>query len=197
VRIGLDIDGVMYMWDKTARYMLRDVLPNVATSTHQYTNVLIDVDLASGTAQSEAYCLNVSVFADPAAHGEPVAGDVQTEHPSASRRGPDQAEQEPHGGALAGAVRPEEAEDLAAPHLEVELEQPATGSVVLAQPLRDERRTGAHSGMLPCLRFGPGSRFVSMASRARIRYGRVRRGSITSSTYPRSAAEYGLAKRSL
>ena len=39
--------------------------------------------------------------------------------------------------------------------------------------------------------------FKHMASRARIRYGRVRRGSITSSTYPRSAAEYGLAKRSL
>jgi uncharacterized HAD superfamily protein len=27
MRIGLDIDGVMYKWDKTARYMLRDVLP--------------------------------------------------------------------------------------------------------------------------------------------------------------------------
>jgi hypothetical protein len=48
---------------------LREVLPNVATSTHQYTNVLIDVDLASGTARSEAYCLNASVFADPAAQG--------------------------------------------------------------------------------------------------------------------------------
>ena len=48
---------------------LREVLPNVATSTHQYTNVLIDVDLASGTAESEAYCLNASVFADPAAQG--------------------------------------------------------------------------------------------------------------------------------
>jgi hypothetical protein len=48
---------------------LREVLPNVAKSTHQYTNVLIDVDLASGTATSEAYCLNVSVFADPAAQG--------------------------------------------------------------------------------------------------------------------------------
>lgn len=48
---------------------LRQVLPNVATSTHQYTNVLIDVDLPSGIAQSEAYCLNVSVFADPSAQG--------------------------------------------------------------------------------------------------------------------------------
>lgn len=28
MRIGIDIDGVMYAWDKTARYMLRDVLPN-------------------------------------------------------------------------------------------------------------------------------------------------------------------------
>jgi len=28
VRIGLDIDGVMYKWDATARYMLREVLPN-------------------------------------------------------------------------------------------------------------------------------------------------------------------------
>lgn len=28
MRIALDIDGVMYMWEKTARYMLREVLPN-------------------------------------------------------------------------------------------------------------------------------------------------------------------------
>jgi hypothetical protein len=28
VRIGLDIDGVIYEWDRTARYMLREVLPN-------------------------------------------------------------------------------------------------------------------------------------------------------------------------
>lgn len=28
MRIGIDIDGVCYKWDKTARYMLRDVLPN-------------------------------------------------------------------------------------------------------------------------------------------------------------------------
>ena len=48
---------------------LREVLPNVATSTHQYTNVLIDVDLAAGAANSEAYCLNMSVFADPVAQG--------------------------------------------------------------------------------------------------------------------------------
>lgn len=28
VRIGFDIDGVIYQWDKTARKMMRDVLPN-------------------------------------------------------------------------------------------------------------------------------------------------------------------------
>lgn len=27
-RIGVDIDGVMYQWSKTARYMLREILPN-------------------------------------------------------------------------------------------------------------------------------------------------------------------------
>lgn len=27
-RIGVDVDGVMYQWSKTARYMLREVLPN-------------------------------------------------------------------------------------------------------------------------------------------------------------------------
>lgn len=28
IRIGVDIDGVMYEWEKTARYMLREILPN-------------------------------------------------------------------------------------------------------------------------------------------------------------------------
>jgi uncharacterized HAD superfamily protein len=28
LRIGVDIDGVMYMWEKTARYMLREILPD-------------------------------------------------------------------------------------------------------------------------------------------------------------------------
>ena len=43
-------------------------------------------------------------------------------------------------------------------------------------------RTAAYSGMFPCLRFGRGSRFVSVVSSASISTGRVRRGSITSST---------------
>ncbi|HEV8295841.1 MAG TPA: nuclear transport factor 2 family protein [Acidimicrobiales bacterium] len=41
---------------------LEEVLPQVDTSTHQFTNVLIDVDLAAGRATSEAYCLNVTVW---------------------------------------------------------------------------------------------------------------------------------------
>lgn len=28
MKIGVDIDGVLYQWDKTARYMLRNVLPD-------------------------------------------------------------------------------------------------------------------------------------------------------------------------
>lgn len=41
---------------------LREVLPAVAVSTHQFTNILVDVESAT-TASSETYCLNVSVFA--------------------------------------------------------------------------------------------------------------------------------------
>jgi len=43
---------------------LRTVLPRVAVSSHQYGNVLIDVDLEAGTATSEAYCDNDNVFPD-------------------------------------------------------------------------------------------------------------------------------------
>lgn len=28
MRIGLDVDGILYQWEKTARYMLREVLPD-------------------------------------------------------------------------------------------------------------------------------------------------------------------------
>jgi hypothetical protein len=41
---------------------LREVLPALAVSTHQFTNMLIDVR-SSTDASSETYCLNVSVFA--------------------------------------------------------------------------------------------------------------------------------------
>ena len=56
------------------------------------------------------------------------------------------------------------------------------------RPLHRDGATGrgcgvdCHSGMLPCFRFGFGSRFVSAVSSAEKSTGRVRRGSITSST---------------
>lgn len=40
---------------------LREVLPPVAVSTHQFTNILVDVHSATEVS-SETYCLNVSVF---------------------------------------------------------------------------------------------------------------------------------------
>jgi len=49
-------------------------------------------------------------------------------------------------------------------------------------------RTLGHNGMFPCLRGASVSRFVSSISSALMSRGRVSRGSITSSTYPRSAA---------
>jgi hypothetical protein len=41
---------------------LREVLPALAVSTHQFTNMLVDVQ-SHTQASSETYCLNVSVFA--------------------------------------------------------------------------------------------------------------------------------------
>ena len=34
MRIGLDVDGVLYQWDKTARYMLREILPGSTYSKY-------------------------------------------------------------------------------------------------------------------------------------------------------------------
>jgi hypothetical protein len=48
---------------------------------------------------------------------------------------------------------------------------------------------GSYSGMLPCLRFGVGARLVCSMSNAAMTFGRVSCGTMTSSTYPRSAAE--------
>ena len=50
-----------------------------------------------------------------------------------------------------------------------------------------------HRGMFPCLRVGAASRFVASARSARPTYPRVWEGGMTPSTYPRSAAMYGLA----
>src|SRR5512147_1827956 len=50
-----------------------------------------------------------------------------------------------------------------------------------------------HKGMLPCFLGGLRSRLVASVRSASMSRQRVSRGSITSSTYPRLAAEYGLA----
>jgi hypothetical protein len=44
-----------------------------------------------------------------------------------------------------------------------------------------ELRVARQSGMFPCLRFGPGSRFVSSVCSAVMTFGRVSWGTITSS----------------
>ena len=53
-----------------------------------------------------------------------------------------------------------------------------------------------HSGMLPCFFGGFVSRLSASISNAAMSRGRVSHGWITSSTYPRAAATYGLANRS-
>ena len=91
--------------------------------------------------------------------------------------------------------RPDDAHgDLAA----VRDEDPLEGSTVLAQRHRARRRSRGrgHSGMLPCFFGGFVSRLSASISRAAIRRGLVSDGRMTSSTYPRAAAAYGLAKRS-
>ena len=78
-------------------------------------------------------------------------------------------------------------------------EDPQEGSsTVLAQrhlaPGRPRGR--GHSGMLPCFFGGFVSRLSASISNALMSRGRVSDGRMTSSTYPRAAATYGLAKRS-
>ena len=51
-----------------------------------------------------------------------------------------------------------------------------------------------HSGMFPCFLGGSVSRLVRSRRRARTSSRRVVEGGMTASTYPRSAAMYGLAK---
>ena len=61
--------------------------------------------------------------ADARADGEAVADDVQAQHAGRAARRVEVAEQEPDHRALARTVRSEEAEDLARPHVEIEVHQ--------------------------------------------------------------------------
>jgi len=44
---------------------LKEVLPNMSVSSHNFTNILIDVDVAAGTAESETYSLNMGKMSAP------------------------------------------------------------------------------------------------------------------------------------
>ncbi len=94
------------------------------------------------------------------------------------------------------AAGPDDAHrDLTAVGDEDPLEGPAT---VLAQRHGRRRRSRSrrHSGMLPCFFGGFVSRLSANIASAAISRGLVSEGRMTSSTYPRAAAAYGLAKRS-
>jgi hypothetical protein len=54
-------------------------------------------------------------------------------------------------------------------------------SLGTSRVLREEDAGGRQSGMLPCFRFGVSTRFVFSVSNARISFGRVSCGMITSS----------------
>ena len=88
--------------------------------------------------------------------------------------------------ALEGALRPGRLplavlrrQPLGIPHVD---DEPAVARGREAGAGVVERRLRNHRGMLPCFRFGRSSAFVNAVSSASINTGRVRRGSITSST---------------
>ena len=93
------------------------------------------------------------------------------------------------------ATRPDDADgDLAAVRDEDPVER--SGPAVLAQRRGPRPGDARHSGMLPCFFGGFVSRLSASISNALMRRGRVSDGRMTSSTYPRAAATYGLANRS-
>jgi hypothetical protein len=83
--------------------------------------------------------------ADRAPHGVGVGDDVVAGDARRPGRGPQQRREDPHGGRLARAVRPEEAVDLARRDLEVEPVDGADAALELAHELADlDRRRAAH-----------------------------------------------------
>ncbi len=86
------------------------------------------------------------------------------------------------------------APQVAAPASASRSRQPPRSPPRLGRSRESARRDGlkavgvAHSGMFPCFRRGSSSRFEERRSRVRTMTRRVSAGSMTSSTYPRSAA---------
>ena len=75
----------------------------------------------------------------PPPNGDRVGHDVHAEHGGAALGRVQVAQQGADGGRLAGAVRPQEAEDLAGLDLQVQADQGLDAAVVLAQPLGVDR----------------------------------------------------------
>ena len=80
-----------------------------------------------------------------------LAAAVPAEHESAAGRRPDQVQQDPDGGGLAGPVGAEEAEDLAAADLQVQVDDAAAAAaaVALGELLGEDGRRGAFMRTTP------------------------------------------------
>jgi len=94
-----------------------------------------------------------------------VADAVEAEDVSGPAGGPDQAHQQPDGGALAGAVRTEETENLLLRDLQVELEQAPSQPVILRQSRGVDRRYGHCRCILVSMRLGDLELYILIAGR--------------------------------
>src|SRR5262249_54855664 len=96
--------------------------------------------LAAGRVDVDARLLRH--VTDRAPDGIRVAGDVVAGDARCAAVGPSERGEDADGGRLAGAVRPEQPEDLALAHGEGDAAQSLHSSVALAQPVDDDRVHG-------------------------------------------------------
>jgi len=85
-------------------------------------------------------------------HRDGVSPRVASKHLRTSGRRPEHAREQPQGGRLAGAVRPEIAEDLSRLDLKVEIAEGNPAAVGLGQPLGPHDRRFGHA---PTMSSGP------------------------------------------
>ena len=83
-------------------------------------------------------------IAEARANVQGVVEDVMALHLRHARGGRDEAREDAHGGRLAGAVGTEEADDLAAAHLEADIVERTERAVTLGQPVRVNHHVGGH-----------------------------------------------------
>jgi hypothetical protein len=90
-------------------------------------------------------------IADSAPDGHALASGVETEQADAPGVGPDQVQQQADRGGLSGAVWPEEPEDLTSLHVESDVVDAASASVVLRHRAKGDRRNDTMiAGLHPC-----------------------------------------------